>query len=128
MGRTERRRARQAVLAGLALFALVQVALAPLFLHRGLCLRDPAYGHKVRRLKERLAGEPRPLLVVGIGSSRTLFGLRGEVAQPWLSEQMGRPVVLFNMGLTGAGPITNLLNLRRLLNEGVRPDLVVLEV
>jgi hypothetical protein len=128
MGQGERRRSRRAVLVGLALFALVQVVLAPAVLRWGLCLRDPGYGHQVSRLKQRLAERPRPLLVVQVGSSRTLFGLRGQVAEPALSERLGRPIVLFNMGLTGAGPITNLLNLRRLLNEGIRPDLLLIEV
>jgi hypothetical protein len=121
-------RARRAILAGLALFTLVQIALAPALLRYGLPLRDPGYGQKVRRLNQRLASNPRPLLAVGIGSSRTIFGLRGQVAEPWLRQRLGRPVVVFNMGLTGAGPITNLINLRRLLNEGIRPDLLLIEV
>jgi hypothetical protein len=37
-------------------------------------------------------------------------------------------VVVFNFGIPGAGPVTNLLNLKRLLARGVRPDLVFIEV
>jgi hypothetical protein len=124
------RRARRAVLVGLALFLLVQAGLA-VAVWQVLLLRDPPYGHKLGQLKQRLAvpeGEPRPLVVVQIGSSRTVYGLRGQGVEAWLSAQMGRPIVLFNMGLTGAGPLTNLLNLRRLLEEGIRPDLLLIEV
>jgi hypothetical protein len=127
MSNPEGRRARRAILVGLGLFVLVQAALGPAVLRWGLVLRDRPYGHKVARLKERLA-TGRPVLAVAIGSSRTIFGVRGQEVEPWLSEQVGRPVVLFNMGLTGAGPATNLLNLRRLLDEGIRPDLVLVEV
>jgi hypothetical protein len=121
-------RARRAILLGLVLFALSQEGIV---VGDWPSLRDPCYGRKLARLKQRLtssAGQDRPLCVVQIGSSRTIFGLRGQVAEPWLSERLGRPVVLFNMGFTAAGPITNRINLQRLLNAGVRPDLVVLEV
>jgi hypothetical protein len=118
----------RAVLLGLVLFALAQVVLAQLIVCRGLALRDPAWAHKVGKLQQRLAGSPRPLLVVQVGSSRTVCGLRGQVAEPWLSQRLGRPVVLFNMGVIAAGPACTLMTLRRLLDEGVRPDLVLIEI
>ena len=39
----------------------------------------------------------------------------------------GEPLV-FNLGLPDAGPLTELLVLRRLLRQGVRPDLLLIEV
>ena len=45
-----------------------------------------------------------------------------------LEDVLGRPVVVFNFGLWGAGPGTSLLTLHRLLAEGTRPDLVLIEV
>jgi hypothetical protein len=41
---------------------------------------------------------------------------------------MNRPVILFNLGIPGDGPMHELLNFERLAAEGVRPDLVVIEV
>jgi hypothetical protein len=129
MSHTRRQRSRRAVLAGLALFVLSQFAAALVISCWGLGLRDPEFGYKVNRLKARLGqDQSRPLLAVGLGSSRTELGLRGLFAEPWLSERLGRPVVLFNMGIAGAGPPSNLVNLRRLLNEGIRPDLLLLEI
>jgi hypothetical protein len=121
-------RARRAFLIGLALFVLAQLGLAAAILESGVAVRDPAYGAKLHQLRKRLAASPPPLLAVQLGSSRTVCGLRGQVAEPWLSQRLGRPVVLFNMGIIAAGPVTNLWNLRRLLDEGVRPDLVLIEV
>jgi hypothetical protein len=124
------RRARRAVLLGLALFVLTQAALAPAALLSWLPLRDPDHAHKVDLLQRRLTtpGKQRSLVVVQIGSSRTVYGLRGQVAEPWLAQRLGRPVVLFNMGFHAAGPMLNRLNLERLFNAGVRPDLVLVEV
>jgi hypothetical protein len=129
MGRN--RRARRAVLLGLALFVLTQSALVPATVLEWLPLRDPDHAQKMRLLERRLpkrAGQARPLSVVQIGSSRTVYGLRGQVAEPCLERRVGRPVVLFNMGFHGAGPVLNRLNLERLFRGGVRPDLVLVEV
>jgi hypothetical protein len=124
------RRARRAVLLGLALFVAAQVALAAGVGLGWLPLRDPDHALKVRLLRKRLHAPPgqRPLVVVQVGSSRTVYGLRGQVAEPWLAEHLGRPVALFNMGIHGAGPMLNRVNLERLFNAGVRPDLVLIEV
>jgi hypothetical protein len=130
MTRRDHSRARSAVLLGLALFVLTQVVLLPAVGLGWLPLRDPDHTYKVRLLQKRLraAGPARPLVVVQIGSSRTVYGLRGQAVEPWLSEQVGRPVVLFNMGIHAAGPMLNRVNLDRLFNAGVRPDLVLVEV
>jgi hypothetical protein len=120
-------KARQALLVALAVFALTQAALAAGLL-RALSLCDPDHDRKLARLQARLRAQPRPLTVVQVGSSRTAFGLRGREVEPWLSERLGRPVVLFNMGFYGAGPMTNLVNLHRLRNQGICPDLLLLEV
>ena len=82
-----------AVLLGLVLFALAQVALATVILIDGPSVRDPVYGRKLARLRKRLAtdpGQPRPLTIVQVGSSRTAVGLRGREAEPWLAGQAER--------------------------------------
>jgi hypothetical protein len=91
--------------------------------------RDPTYSYKADRLRKRTeAGPDHPLTVVMIGSSRTVFGLKSSSLEQPLSEAVGQPVVVFNFGVPGAGPVANLLNLKRLLAEGIRPDLLLIEV
>jgi hypothetical protein len=91
--------------------------------------RDPFYYQKAHRLLARIdTSEERPITVVMLGSSRTAFGLRGlQIEQP-LGERLGRRVVVFNGGVFGSGPITELLYLKRMFQEGLRPDLLLIEV
>ena len=92
-------------------------------------LREPIYGRKLTSLRARLdRPEERPLKVVAFGSSRTLNSLRGDLIEPAISERIGRPAVVFNMGVPGAGPVINLLHLRRLIADGIEPDVAVFEV
>jgi hypothetical protein len=105
-----------------------QLALAVAIEWRLPELRDPNYGRKERRLLQRLGQSPAPTrTVVMLGSSRTVYGLRGQDVERALAGPDGTPVV-FNFGLLGAGPLTELLTLRRLLRQGVRPDLLLVEV
>jgi hypothetical protein len=92
-------------------------------------LRDPEYGYRLRRLAPRTRpGAGRPFTVVMLGSSRTTWGFKAGRLEHTLAQSLGRPVVVFNFGVTGAGPLLHLLNLRRLLADGVRPDLVLVEI
>jgi hypothetical protein len=90
---------------------------------------DPEYGPKIARLKQRLpARGERPLFVAVLGSSRTETGLHGKRAEEALSKALGRPVMVFNFGLPGSGPIRELITLRQLLADVGRPDLLLVEV
>jgi hypothetical protein len=122
-------RARSAVLVGLLAFAALQAGLA-LAVERWLPeLRDPYYVYKAARLRRRLATDrPRPLTVVMVGSSRTTFALKGGDVEAGLSREVHAPVAVYNFGLIGAGPLTELMTLRRLLADGVRPDLLLVEI
>jgi hypothetical protein len=92
-------------------------------------LRDPWYADKAARLRRRVGDAPdRPLTVVVLGSSRIAFGLRASELEPGLARLTGRPTVLFNFGVIGAGPLIELVMLRRLLGDGVRPDLLLVEI
>ncbi|MCZ2342268.1 MAG: hypothetical protein LC104_10800 [Bacteroidales bacterium] len=83
--------------------------------------RDPEYGKRIAHLQDRISEHPERSLVVVIGSSRTAMGVRPDVlndpTQP----------LLFNMSLVGSGPIMELLTVRRMLADGVTPDVVLLE-
>src|SRR5262249_13563264 len=79
------------------------------------------------KLRRRQAEQPgRPLFLV-VGSSRIRLSYLPESA-PRVLDARGRPVLTFNFPHNGMGPVLQHLYLRRLLREGVRPDLVVLEV
>jgi hypothetical protein len=122
-------RARSALAWGLGGFLLLQLVLIFGIDHRLPELRDVAYAQKIRRLRHRTEETPTPpLTVVMLGSSRTVFGLKAGRLEKPLEQATGRPAVAFNFGMYGAGPVMNLVTLRRLLSDGVRPDLVLIEV
>lgn len=121
-------RVRLSLLTGLLAFLVVQAVVAVIARCHPWVFRDRFHGPRVRYYHRHLAVQPRPLIVVQLGSSRTGCGLRGKVASPDLSGRLGQPVLLFNMGLAGSGLISNRVNLECLLNDGVRPDLLLLEV
>jgi hypothetical protein len=100
----------------LATFLLVDVARPD--------LRDPEYGRRLAALKERMAEHPGRPVVVVIGSSRAALAVCPRV---W---EEGRPAgpLLFNLSRLGGGPLANLMTLRRLYADGVRPAGVVFEV
>ncbi len=119
MGATRITRARRSVLWGAGLFAAANLATG-VVAERYVRLRDPLYGDKRVKLTPKLAtGKP---LVVMLGSSRTglaFHGKRLEVTQP---------VAAFNYGIPAAGPVTQLVCLDRLLADGVRPAVLLVEV
>jgi hypothetical protein len=123
------RRACLAVCGGLVLFVLVQVGLRLWIDTRAGWLRDPEYAARLARLRSRAPrGAERPLLVVMFGSSRTQYGLNGLQLQADLSRELGRPVRVHNLGRSASGGVEALFNWRRLDRDGVRPELVLLEV
>lgn len=123
-----RRRCRTTLLAALIGFVLLEAGLAVKVLRDPLLRRDDAWQRKLRRHRQRMKDDPTPFVVAQVGSSRTAVGLCGEEAEPLLSRHLGRPTFVFNLGQSGAGPITTLLSVRRLLDDGVRPDLLLIEV
>jgi hypothetical protein len=123
------RQARSELLWGLGAFAVLQLGLAAAIAGWLPQLRDPYYGEKlVRLLRRRDASPGRPLTVIMLGSSRTLYGLKAGSLEEELAAPLGRPVVCFNFGIPSAGPVTELLMLKRLQAEGIHPDLLLVEV
>jgi hypothetical protein len=121
--RSAARRARLAV----GVFAAVVVA-ANVGLAVGMDtafpqLRDPEFGRRLTRLTARIAEDPGRPMVVALGSSRVAIGLSPAAAH---AARPDGPRV-FNMGLYGAGPVTQAIALRRLLAAGVRPAGVLVE-
>jgi hypothetical protein len=124
MRRATQRR-RKAVLA----WAAGSLVVLHLFLGLGIDqfwpeVRDPEYLLLRERLAARRAEAPDRPLVLVMGSSRTQMGLR---ADRLCNSASGAPLV-FNFGVPGSGPMLQRVVLRRLLDDGLRPDLVFLEV
>jgi Protein of unknown function (DUF1574) len=89
--------------------------------------RDPEFGYRLQMLQTRRAKQPCRPLLVALGSSRTQLAFRPSVVNRVLAED-GEPPVTFNFSMVGAGPVLELLSLHRLLDAGLRPDYLVLEV
>jgi len=118
------RQARNGLLWGIGLFLAFVIFLNLLLDRIDPGLRDLEFDLKISRLRTLVDAEPqRPLLLV-LGSSRVASGVDPD-SVALASTQ--KPLV-FNAGLTGGGPMAELLCLRRLLASGIRPTWIVAEV
>jgi hypothetical protein len=133
MGRKqgERRRwqakARRTVLLAAGFFLATHVAFLFYREYGNPTLCDPEYGRKLAALRRRQAERPGAPLVVLLGSSRVALGMcPGCLADADAVENRSSNVI--NSGICGAGPIFELMCLRRLLDDGVRPDRLIVEV
>jgi hypothetical protein len=89
---------------------------------------DPVYADKERTLRRlEAAAPPGAPRVILLGTSRAGCGFAAGRAQRTAADA-GFAAVVFNCGLPGAGPVTHRLYLPRLLEDGHRPDLLLLEV
>lgn len=90
-------------------------------------VNDPEFEIRSELLDRCREAEPdRPLLLV-VGSSRLVTAFHPE-AMPALTCSSGEAPLAFNFSHFGAGPFINLIELRRILDRGVRPRWIVLEV
>jgi hypothetical protein len=87
--------------------------------------RDPDFMAKLDQLRARQRELPGSPLVLMLGSSRTSLGFQAGRVR---ATRDGRPALIFNFGLSGGGPFTELLSLRRLVAAGIRPDLLFIEL
>jgi hypothetical protein len=108
-------------------FASIQLALTVLMEQGQRQWRDPEYSRKLSGLQRRLAEEPdRPLLLM-LGSSRTMMGFQADYLTGIPAAQ-GQPYLAFNFGLPAAGTLREWQCLRRLLDAGIRPEFLLVEV
>ncbi len=115
------RRARLTLACAVAFFTAGQLA-SQRWLDPRPFGKEPEYEHNLTRLRARIAEKPGRPLVLMMGTSRPGRGFRPQ-ALPALP---GDPLV-FTFAQSGSGPIWNLLWLRRLLDQGIRPTHVILE-
>lgn len=123
------RRAAVAVLSALVGFAILQGAAGIVINLWWPRVVDPDYGARLALVRKGRAADPaHTSTVVMLGSSRTYFDLHVEELNAPLSRELGGPVSVVNFGFMGGGPLSELLTWRRLRQDGVRPDLVLIEV
>jgi hypothetical protein len=89
-------------------------------------IREPEFGYRLAQLQKQLATDRRPLVLV-LGSSRVELGFVPS-ALPRLQLADGREPLVFNFGLSASGPLEEALCLHRLLERGIRPTCLLLEV
>lgn len=109
-------------------FVLSQAALGWALWHGRQDWRDPAFEARLRILEQetRAKGE-KSRIVLAIGSSLTLSGVEARRLEAELETRTGQRWSACNLGHPGATPFTQLLFIRRLLERGIKPDLVLLE-
>ena len=122
-------RARGAVIGGLILFVLAQLGMGVAIEGWWPELRDPTFEIKYRQFTRLVSQHAQPpATVVFLGSSMTANGVNARVIEEPLSTALGRPVVAYNLGINGNGPLSHLIHVQRLLRRGIRPDVVCIEV
>ena len=120
--RSLQRHGRGAILWGLAGFVLLQIGLRVLIDFPYPVLRDPRFETKARQLEDLVRRAPgHPFTVITLGSSVTYHAYHAKLLEEVLAAEGGRPCVVYNMAEGGAGPLTHLLFVQRLLEKGIRP-------
>ena len=117
------RYSKRSVLWGAALLVLAHLMLTFVVTCVLPEIRDPDQAFKLRKLQECLAQkDPRRPLVLMMGSSRVAMGYRPEIV-----ERQDGPLY-YNYGMCFSGPLLDLITLHRLLDAGIHPDTILLEV
>src|SRR5262245_51213189 len=122
-------RPRAALAWGVLLFVALQGGAFVLVRAARPAVVDPHGGELIARAIEREQTlSPDARRIVFVGSSRFQWGLRARALQDLLNQTNGRRVEVFSHARPGAGAITHLHAWRQMRREGVRPDLLVVEV
>jgi len=129
--RQQRNRCRRSdVLWAIAFFLLLQFGLAGA-IELGIVKLDDAttFATKARLLEEKLnQSQDQPFITLAFGSSRMMNGLdAGSLMEP-LRNASGQTSIAYNFGISGCGNIYSFLALEKLINNGIRPDLVLIEM
>jgi hypothetical protein len=126
--RRRERRSLTGLVCGLGLFVLAS-AILYLLLHTSLSFwRDSFFARRLACLKRRTSAAERHFTVVILGSSRSHYGVRASALEQMLNGRRSTSAVAFNLAKPGAGPVMVLYTWQRMCREGIRPDLLLLEV
>lgn len=123
--RQRRKSARAAVGFGVVWFALATLGLASAIETVKPQWRDPEFGVRLDQLRKLQANAPHRPLVVVLGTSRVQMGV--SPAAMGFPDEPGSPLV-YNCGMIGARHSMVLLNLIRLRDAGIKPDMVMIEL
>ena len=119
-------KSRGAVWWWLVLFACGQLVLG-VCLHRwNLELCDPVYGSRFRSLQNYVRKNPNRPLVLVLGTSRTMNGLR-PTAMTLPATSPEPPPLIYNFAISGSGSVCIRLTYQRLIASGVRPKWLLVE-
>jgi hypothetical protein len=122
--RPTRSRAKRTVLAGFVAAAVLHLGLNVALDTAKPEWRDPEYGHRVKELKPLAKAAGHHPVVVALGSSRSQMGL----SPTHLGLDGPDAPIVYNLSQAGCGPVHQFLNLHRLLDAGVKPDFLLVEV
>jgi len=125
--RDRRRAAAIAIGTGIVGVIVLHLALG-IVAEVSLYVRDPGYSDKEIRLARQEAANPGAPSVVMLGTSRTAAAFHAGRVRGQLAGDLGGRAMVFNFGIPASGPVTHLVYFRRLLADGHRPDLLLLEV
>jgi hypothetical protein len=120
-------RSCRADFAWFTLLLLASFLLLDLFVEYRPRIYDPEYGTRLELLQQRIAEAPEKPLLVFLGSSRVGLAFLPE-QMPALHTAEGETPLVFNYSHLGAGPIVNLVQLKRLLRAGILPRWIVVEL
>ena len=118
---------RRALTVGLVVFFLLQGGLALVIALSPDQFGDPTYQARVKRLRAQQVQFPGRPVMAFFGSSRVMFGLDIQGLEH-ISVEAGQPIIAASFDYPGGGPITQVLMLRRLLREGIKPKKVLVEL
>jgi len=118
-------RGRAAIGWGLVAFATLQAGVSWIIDRWEPGLRDPEYGRKLALLRLAQAAQGDRALLLALGTSRTVFGFCPHAG---LEGPMKTPPWQFNFGITGTGPLQELMYLHRLLDAGFHPQRLLVEI
>lgn len=113
-------RAKRCLLAGIVTILAVNLGFLYALDYGSPYLRDPEYGKRFARYTARTRENPARPVVAAVGSSRTAMGIRGGV----LSDT--DPLVM-NFAMAGSGPVMELMTVRRMMHDGAKPAVVLIE-
>jgi hypothetical protein len=106
----------------LAAFVVSQLVLAVYVDQRAPAVRDPEFYLLEGMLRDRMAEKPGRPTAMFLGSSRVAHGFDAKRAGA------GHDAVVFNFGVPGSGPYFQTVMMDRLRDDGVRTDVLFLEV
>ena len=129
INRKKQRRARRAVLLAVALFGATQIGFVAVVERSDPALVDAEFGTRLEYFRTLRRQYPRRKSIAVLGSSRIGNGFESDyaTARSCIEDNQESPIVA-NMSMTGGTSVWQYLALRRLIDHGLKPDAVIVEI